>query len=267
MILFASLVQFDVAKLFLSGIAPGLLITVLLVGTAVALDAFGEQTLPARAGFKKTWASFLSALPALAMPGVVLGGIYAGAFTPTEAAAIAIAYVLVLSFIFERDKFKLSTIIHSAEQAVITATVIFIILGGATIFANGLTFANIPQEFTNFMLGLPVSEHLTMAVILLLFMLLGTVLDPVPILYITVPIIFPVVQGLGYSTTHFAILTVTCMMIAQVTPPVGMSLFALSGVFRVPLGVVVRGALPYLGALVVALLILWLVPAISTFTE
>ena len=267
MILFASLVQMDVSKLFLAGIAPGLVITVLLVITAVALNIFGGQELRPRANAAAIRRSFFEALPALIMPLVVLGGIYAGVFTPTEAAAVAVIYVLGASAIFERKDFTLKRIFKAAEGAVVTSTIIFIILGGATVFANALTFADVPQAFTRFMTSLPVSAHVTMGLILLIFIILGTVLDPVPILYITIPIVFPVVVALGYSPTHFAILTIACMMVAQVTPPVGMSLFALSGVFNVPIGMVIRGALPYLGTLMIAVLVLWWVPGISTVFE
>jgi len=267
MILFASLVQMDVSKLFLAGIVPGLVITVLLVITAVALNIFGGQQLRPRASAAAIRRSFLEALPALIMPVVVLGGIYAGIFTPTEAAAVAVVYVLAASAIFERKAFTLKRIFKAAESAVVTSTIIFIILGGATVFANALTFADVPQSFTRFMTSLPVNVHVTMGLILLIFIVLGTVLDPVPILYITIPIVFPVVVALGYSPTHFAILTIACMMVAQVTPPVGMSLFALSGVFNVPIGTVMRGALPYLATLVLALLVLWWVPGISTVFE
>lgn len=267
MILFAAIAQMDVSRLFLAGMVPGLVITIVLVATAVGLSWFGDRELPQRASGADIWQSFTEALPALAMPAIVLGGIYAGIFTPTEAAAVAVAYVLLMSAIFERKNFTIRRLISSAESAVVTTTVIFVILGGATVFANSLTFANIPQSFTLFMTSLPVNEHVTMALILLIFIVLGTVLDPVPILYITIPIVFPVVQAIGYSTTHFAILTITCMMIAQVTPPVGMSLFALSGYFNVPISTVIRGAMPYFVALLLALALLWWLPWLSTIAE
>ena len=262
MILFAAIAQMDVSRLFLAGMIPGLVITIMLVVTAVGLSWFGDRELPQRASGVDIWRSFTAALPALAMPAIVLGGIYAGIFTPTEAAAVAVAYVLLMSAIFERKNFTLRRLVSSAESAVVTTTIIFVILGGATVFANSLTFANIPQSFTLFM-----NEHVTMALILLIFIVLGTVLDPVPILYITIPIVFPVVQAIGYSTTHFAILTITCMMIAQVTPPVGMSLFALSGYFNVPISTVIRGAMPYFVALLLALALLWWLPWLSTIAE
>jgi len=267
MILFAAIAQMDVSRLFLAGMVPGLVITIMLVATAVGLSWFGDRELPQRASSADIWQSFTAALPALAMPAIVLGGIYAGIFTPTEAAAVAVAYVLLMSAIFERKNFTLRRLISSAESAVVTTTIIFVILGGATVFANSLTFANIPQSFTLFMTSLPVNEHVTMALILLIFIVLGTVLDPVPILYITIPIVFPVVQAIGYSTTHFAILTITCMMIAQVTPPVGMSLFALSGYFNVQISTVIRGAMPYFVALLLALALLWWLPWLSTIAE
>lgn len=267
MILFAAIAQMDVSRLFLAGMVPGLVITIMLVATAVGLSWFGDRELPQRASGADIWQSFTAALPALAMPAIVLGGIYAGIFTPTEAAAVAVAYVLLMSAIFERKNFTIRRLISSAESAVVTTTIIFVILGGATVFANSLTFANIPQSFTLFMTSLPVNEHVTMALILLIFIVLGTVLDPVPILYITIPIVFPVVQAIGYSTTHFAVLTITCMMIAQVTPPVGMSLFALSGYFNVPISTVIRGAMPYFVALLLALALLWWVPWLSTIAE
>ena len=267
MILFASLVQMDVSKLFLAGIAPGIVITIFLSATAVVLSFIGGQRTRTRAPASEVWRTFVAALPALAMPLIVLGGIYAGVFTPTEAAAVAVGYVLVFSLIFERRQFTFKRIVECAESAAVTTAVIFIILGGATIFASALTFADVPQAFTRVMTSLPVGDTTTMAMILLIFVLLGTILDPVPILYITIPIVFPVVQALGFPPTHFAILTVCCMMIAQVTPPIGMSLFALGGFFNTPITVVARGAMPYLAALVLALFVLWQVPEISLLTQ
>jgi C4-dicarboxylate transporter DctM subunit len=240
---------------------------VALVITAVLLNARSGQERRERASFREIASSFLHALPALIMPVVVLGGIYSGMFTPTEAAAIAVAYVLAASAMFERGNFSFARIFESARSAVITTAVIFIILGGATVFANGLTFANVPQAFTQYMTTLPVNEHVTMGLILVIFLVLGTVLDPVPILYITIPIVFPVVLALGYDGMHFAILTIACMMVAQVTPPIGMSLFALSGAFRVPIGEVMRGALPYLYALLASLIVLWAIPPFSTLAN
>ncbi len=267
MILFASLVQLDVSSLFLAGIAPGLLITVFLVATAVLLSLLGKQELRPRANSAELWQSFIAALPALAMPVFVLGGIYSGIFTPTEAAAVAVFYVLTVSLIFERHKVSLRAILKSSESAVVTTTLIFVILGGATIFSNGLTFADVPQTFAHYMLSLSAGENMTMALILLIFVVLGTILDPVPILFITIPIVYPVVQALGFPPTQFAILTVTSMMIAQVTPPIGMSLFALSGTFNTPIGEVARGAMPYLFALLLAMIVLWWVPEISLLAE
>lgn len=267
MILFASLVQLDVSKLFLAGIVPGLLIAVMLIATAVILNILNPHELRPRASRADVWQSFLSAGPALAMPAIVLGGIYSGIFTPTEAAAVAVGYVILVSFIFDRDKFTLKNFEKCAESAVVTTTVVFIILGGASVFATALTFADVPQSFVRYAISLSVGDTTMMLIILSVFLVLGTILDPVPILYITIPILYPVVQQIGFPPTQFAILTVTCMMIAQVTPPIGVSLFALSGFFNTPVGVVARGAAPYLATLVLALIILWIFPGISLLAD
>lgn len=146
-----------------------------------------------------------------------------------------------------------------------TTAIIYIILGGTQLFSAALTFAKVPQIVTEFVATLPVDKWIMMLAVLFLYFILGTVLDPVPILYITVPILYPVVLNLGFDPIHFAVLTVAMMMIAQVTPPVGVSLFALSGLFRVPQAVVVRGAIPYLFAMSAATILLLLVPSLSTF--
>jgi len=267
MILFASMVQMDVSKLFLAGIVPGIVITIMLVSTAVWLSFSDQVELRPRASMSELRSSLVQAAPALAMPAIVLGGIYSGIFTPTEAAAVAVAYVLLAAALFDRQSLTFARVYSAAESAVVTTAVIFVILGGATVFSNALTYADVPQAFTRYMTSLPVGDHVTMGMILLIFLLLGTVLDPVPILYITIPIVFPMVEALGYSPTHFAVLTIACMMIAQVTPPVGMSLFALSGLFKVPMATVMRGSIPYLYALLAALVVLWALPGLSTFLE
>lgn len=267
MILFAAMVQMDVSKLFLAGIVPGIVIMFMLVATAVVLSFSDKVALHPRAPLSEVWSSFIQAAPALAMPLIVLGGIYSGTFTPTEAAAVAVAYVLLAAALFDRRNLTFSRVYSAAESAVVTTAVIFIILGGATVFSNALTYADVPQAFTRYMTSLPVGDHVTMGLILLIFLFLGTALDPVPILYITIPIVFPMVEALGYSPTHFAVMTIACMMIAQVTPPVGMSLFALSGLFKVPIATVMRGTMPYFYALVAALILIWAFPGLSTFLE
>lgn len=265
MIIYASMVQIDVAQMFLAGIVPGMLITFMLIITAIIVSTKNKTKRQKRSSAGEVFKTFIQAFPSLLMPVIVLGGIYKGIFTPTEAAAVSVVYVLVISILFNRKEFTRQNIQKSLISTMVTTTVIYLLLGGATLFSTALTYARIPQQITEFVSMLTLPGWLIMIMILLLFILFGMFLDAVPILYITIPILYPAVVALGYDPIHFGILTIACMMISQITPPVGLSLFVVSGHFKEKLSVVMRGSVPYLIALIISTLILLYVPSISTF--
>ncbi|MEH7178207.1 TRAP transporter large permease [Neobacillus vireti] len=263
-ILYASIVQEDVSLLFLSGIVPGIFIALVLVVTAVIVS-FRESTVKKeKSSFKEIKVSFLQALPSLFMPVIVLGGIYSGIVTPTESAAIAVLYVLIISYLFNRKDFTKENLRKSLVNSMITTAVIYIILGGAQLFAAALTYTQFPQTLTKFIAGLSFAPWIIMLLILFLFFVLGTFLEPLPILFITMPILYPIVVNLGYDPIHFGIVTCALMMISQITPPVGGTLFAMSGYFKESVVVVSRGSIPYLYALIIATFVLLYIPWMST---
>ncbi|WP_120118826.1 TRAP transporter large permease [Siminovitchia terrae] len=265
MIIYASMVQIDVAQLFLAGIVPGLVIAALLIVTAIIVSVKDKTERKKRSSAQEIFKSFIVALPSLLMPVIVLGGIYSGVFTPTEAAAVSVVYVLIISFLFNRKEFTKKNIQKSLVNSMVTTTVIYLLLGGANMFSTALTYAHVPQQITEYVSQLTLPGWLIMLLILVLFLVFGMFLDAVPILYITIPILYPAVMALGYDPIHFGVLTIACMMISQITPPVGLSLFVVSGHFKEKLSVVIRGSMPYLGALLVATIILLYVPWLSTF--
>lgn len=265
MIIYASMVQIDVAQLFLAGIVPGLVIAALLIVTAVMVSVKDKTERKKRSSAQEIFKSFIVALPSLLMPVIVLGGIYSGIFTPTEAAAVSVIYVLIISFLFNRKEFTKQNIQKSLVSSMVTTTVIYLLLGGANMFSTALTYAHVPQQITEYVSQLTLPGWLIMLLILALFLIFGMFLDAVPILYITIPILYPAVVALGYDPIHFGVLTIACMMISQITPPVGLSLFVVSGHFKEKLSVVIRGSMPYLGALLIGTLILLYVPWLSTF--
>lgn len=265
MIIYASMVQIDVAQLFLAGIVPGLVIAAFLIVTAILVSLKEKTERKKRSSAQEISKSFFVALPSLLMPVIVLGGIYSGIFTPTEAAAVSVVYVLVISFLFNRKEFTKQNIQKSLVSSMVTTTVIYLLLGGANMFSTALTYAHVPQQITEYVSQLTLPGWLIMLLILILFLIFGMFLDAVPILYITIPILYPAVMALGYDPIHFGVLTIACMMISQITPPVGLSLFVVSGHFKEKLSVVIRGSMPYLGALLIATLILLYVPWLSTF--
>lgn len=264
-VLYASMVEENVGDLFIAGILPGILISVILVITAVIVSLKDHASLKEKSSFAEIRKSLFEAIPPLFMPVIILGGIYSGFFTPTESAAVSILYVLIISFLFNRKEFTRANLIKSLRSSMMTTAVIYIILGGAQLFSTALMYSQLPQNITRGLTEIALAPWIIMLLILLLFFILGTFLEPIPILFITMPILFPVVTGLGYNAIHFGVVTCALMMISQITPPVGGTLFALSSHFKVNVGVVVKGSMPYLYALIIAALVLLYVPWFSTF--
>jgi len=265
MILFAASTQMDPGKLFMAGIVPGIFMAIVLVIVSVIIGLREEKARPKRASFKEIMSSFVHAIPSLLMPIVILGGIYTGVFTPTEAAAIAIVYVLLISFIFNRKDFTYENFKKSVTGSMVTTGIVFVILGGAKLFSTALTYLQFPQKITQFAVSFNVDGWVIMLAIVLVFLIFGMFLDAIPIMYITLPILYPTALSLGYDPIHFAIITVAALMIGQITPPVGSNLFAISGHFKENMGVIVKGSNPYLVGLIICTIVLLYIPWLSTF--
>ncbi len=266
MIVYGSLVQRDVGELFISGIVPGILLGLLLIvvsyrnspkGITVKISDHMQTS-----EYKKK--AFLMSIPALLMPVAVLGGIYSGFVTPTEAAALGVAYAFLISGLIYRTldwgKFK-----QSLFNTVNTNAMIFILVASAMLFANPITYAKIPQNVSAWILSLGLSKTMLIFVVSLLFLVLGCFMDSLPILYLTVPIVYPALIASGVDLLHFNVVLILCMQIGQITPPFGLSIYIASGVCNAPVDEVTREVVPYLISYIVALVIFILIPKISTF--
>lgn len=262
MVLFATLVQGDVATYFISGIVPGLLIGgMLLIATVFVAWRGGMKTAP-QASWGERWQAFRQAIPVLFMPVIVLGGIYGGIFTPTEAAAVSIVYSLLISrFVYRTLTWANFTL--SMREAMSGTAVIFVILGAATLAAVTVTYLRLPHMLMTAVTDAGLTPLMLLLAVVALFFALGTVMDAVPIMYITIPILLPALKAAQVDLVHFNVITVAAMMVAQVTPPFGMALFAMAGIFKEPVGAVVRGSLPYLAVLLVATLLIVFFPWFS----
>ena len=264
MIIFASIVQMDVAVFFVAGIVPGLLISLLLIAPAVYFthrkDSEEREARPAKVVFK----SFLHSIPAFITPVCVLGGIYGGVFTPTEAGAIACIYALFISKFYYKQLTK-ETLVKSLTNGMATTAVIFFILGGATLFANALMITGAPQKLTHMVVSNNISNIVLLFNIALLYLILGCFLDAVPILYITLPLVWPIAKMTNLNPVHLCIVTVACMMLAMVTPPFGLNLFVTSGFMKEKVENVLKGVIPYLITLAVGVVLIIVFPQISTW--
>ena len=262
-ILYGSLTQLDIAVLFVAQIVPGLVTTALLLVPAVLISRReGYVSGHVAASRKQRLHSFTHAVPALILPAIVLGGIYGGVFTPTEAAAVGCVYAFLVGLFVYRG-LNMDSIRKALTSSMMTTCTIYLILAACDLFSKPLASAQIPNHIAAWIIEMGLSPAGLLVVISLLYLALGCILDPVPILFLTVPILFPAVTAVGIDPVFFNVMTVSWMMVAQITPPFGISAYALSGHFREPLINVFRGAMPFLAALVVSAFVITYVPQLS----
>lgn len=262
MILFAGLVSGSVVEYFTAGYVPGIMIAIMLI--VIAIRRSPADTRP-RYSWKERMHSFKIALPALGMPIIVMGVIYLGIFTATESAALSVLYCLVVCPIFYRDKFTMKAFVQATKDACKGTSQIYLILGAVTAFSTAITYMRLPQAISNIVVDLNLNAQAFLVGVAIVYLVFGMFIDVIPILYLTVPIFFPVTEALGINPLHFMIMTIVMTMVAQVSPPFGVILFALTGTFKENIGTVVRGAIPFVLVLLVACLVVIFVPPLSTF--
>jgi C4-dicarboxylate transporter, DctM subunit len=264
MILFGAMVQEDVGVLFISGVIPGLIIGFAMAFLAGYIAVKQKFKLPPRAPKEVRRKALVRGLPAMVMPVIVLGGIYSGVFTPTEAAGVSCVYSFAIAAFYYREltweNFK-----QAVTSSVAATSMIFMIVASVILYAGPLTFAGIPQAITNTIIGYGVSADVVLVLIVSVWLVFGCFLDPLPIMYLTIPVVLPALKHFNINLVHFNVLCILAMQIAQVTPPFGISLFTVSGVFQESIPNVIRGAWPYLLLMIGLLPLFILVPWLSTF--
>lgn len=262
MVLFAGMANGDVLEYFTAGYLPGLVM-------ALILCLMARLKSPAIVGEKASRGerhkSLLHALPALGMPIIIMGSIYSGLFTPTESASLSVIYCLLICPIFYKDKFSVQSFIKACKGALSASGQIYIILGAVQIFSTVLNYMQVPQAISRFATSFQVSSIVILLIMCAIYFIFGMIIDAVPIMYLTVPIFLPVVNSYGINPTHFMIITVFMMMIAQVTPPFGVLLFAMSGAFQAKIEEIVQGVMPFLLCTLVVVLLIILFPQICLF--
>ena len=258
----------SVSDLFLAGIIPGLVIAVLLMGYAVFFckkNGEDKERIQAEIGklhekgfgrvFKESFWAILS-------PVIVLGCIYSGITSPTEAAVISVYYALIVSlFIYKEIKF--SDLWGILVEAIKTFTPILFILAASTAFSRVLTLMQVPQTVSSFILGNFSSKVVILFVINAFLLLVGMVMDTTPAILILTPILLPIAQGIGMDPIQFGVIMVVNLAIGFVTPPIGVNLFVASALTDVPVMEIAKKALPMIGLFLVALLLFTFIPAFS----
>jgi tripartite ATP-independent transporter DctM subunit len=264
LVLYALVSDTSIGFLFLAGLVPGVLVGVAQMGLIAATARRRyfpvEERVPLRELPRIAWQAF----PALLMPVILLGCLYSGITTPTEAAAVAAAYALLVSALLYRSVSWGDVYQSLARSARVTIS-IGMLIAGALVFNYVVTAENIPKALAAFLKGYELSPLAFLLVVNVVLLLLGCFLEGTTIILIVLPVLLPTAQALGIDPVHFGIVAVLNIMIGLVTPPYGLLLFMMARIAEVPLKDLVRDVLPFLAVMIGALALITLVPDLVLF--
>ncbi|MBW1736831.1 MAG: TRAP transporter large permease subunit [Deltaproteobacteria bacterium] len=265
-IVYAIITETSISKLFMAGIFPGLLLALLFMFVIYIQTRLKPDMAPAapRTGWaeklvslKDTWAMILIFL-------LVIGGIYRGVFTPTEAGAIGASGALIIGIMNRQltRKKLLKALVDTGR----TVSMLFLLLIGAHILGYFLAGSEAPHHVAEFISGLPFPRYFLLTIILFIYLLLGCVMNILPAVIVTLPIFYPAVLALGFDPIWFGVILVIVMEMGLITPPVGMNVFVIKGVAKdVDIGTIYRGVLPFLLAMIVCIILLTFFPSIVLY--
>ena len=263
-IVYGIMTEQSVGKLFLAGVMPGILMTLLFIVT-VFIWTWNRPDLAmpgARFTLREKIASLAGVVETLILFVAVMGGLFIGFFTPTEAAAIGAFGTLLIAVVGRHLSWKGFT--QSLVETTRVSCMILVIVAGATVFGHFLAVTRIPFDVGNWVMGLQMPPWAVMGLIILVYLLLGCLMDSLAMIMLTIPIFFPVITALGYDPIWFGVIIVLVTGMGVITPPVGINVYVVAGVARdVPLHVIFRGALRLLAAQVVTAILLILFPQIA----
>lgn len=265
-VIYGILTEQSIGKLFMAGIIPGLLLSGLFLTVVYMQCRLNPQMGPR--GPKTTLFEKIKSLRGtwgmLLLFCLVMGGIYMGIFTPTEAAGIGAFGAFLFALI--KRKLNMRTLIDSLMHTGRTTAMIFLIIIGANIFSSFLGLARLPMGLADFIAGLDLPRMVILAAIVLIYLILGCVMDCYAIMILTVPIIFPVIEALQFDPIWFGVVMVIVLEVGLITPPVGLNVFVLkTAAPKVPMGTIFKGIVPFMAAAIAGIIILAIFPQIATF--
>jgi tripartite ATP-independent transporter DctM subunit len=259
LVLYALISDTSVGYLFLGGVIPGLLLGAVqsgLIAVVAKRRNFPvEERVPLRELPRVTW----EAMPALLMPVILLGCMWSGVTTPTEAAAVAAAYALLISALLYRSV-RLKDVYHSLVSSARVTVSIGMLIAGAMVFNFVITSENIPKTLSAMLKSYELSPLVFLLVVNVLLLILGCFLEGTTIILVILPVLIPTAHALGIDLVHFGVVCVVNIMIGLVTPPYGLLLFMMNKIADVPLGAMVREVMPFLYVMIGALAVMTLVP-------
>ena len=264
MVVYAAATEQSVGQLFMAGVVPGALLGLMLMAAIYFSARKFKAPVQPRASFRELMVATRDAIWGLGLIFVVMGGIYGGIFTATEAAAVAAVYAFIVALFVHRDMGWAQIPKVFADAGKVTVMLLFII-ANAMLFAHVLTTERIPQVMAETIIGWGLAPWQFLIVVNIILLIAGNFMEPSSILLILAPILFPIAVKLGIDPIHLGIIMVVNMEIGMITPPVGLNLFVTSGITGMPLWEVVKAAWPWLMVMLSFLMIITYIPQISLF--
>ncbi|MBK6396103.1 MAG: TRAP transporter large permease [Betaproteobacteria bacterium] len=264
MVVYGAATETSVGKLFIAGVIPGILLGLLLMVAIYVRARMIDLPKQPRATLGEVLTSGRDSLWGLLLIVIILGGIYGGVFTPTEAAAVAAVYAFVIAVFVYRD-IGMRKVPHVLIDAGKVTVMLMFIVANALLFAHVLTTERIPQQIAEIIIGWGMTGWQFLIVVNILLLIAGMFMEPTGIILILAPILFPIATRLGIDPVHLGIIMVVNLEIGMVTPPIGLNLFVTAGITGMSIGQVVRAALPWSMVLLAFLVVITYVPAITLF--
>ena len=266
MVIYGIVTETHIGKLFAAGVIPGILTALLLMVAVVIMTSLDPEHAPA--GEKFTWGQRMAALRGiwgvLLLVFVVLGGIYGGVFTATEGAGMGAAGAFL--FAWGRKALTWKSLIDILVESARTTGMLFTLLIAATIFANFVNFTTMPSDLKEWITHLGLSPVMVVGAMMVIYIILGTVMEELTMVLLTIPLFFPIVVQLGFDPVWFGVLIVMVIQIGLISPPVGMNLFVLNTLLpKVGLGTIFRGCWPFVGMQIITLGFLLFFPWLSLY--
>ncbi len=262
MIIYGVTADESIGKLFMAGIIPGILIgSMLMAVTYIGAKRLGfKKTKPA--SWKERWEKFKDSFWALMTIVIIIGGIYGGIFTPTEAAAVSAVWALFVSIVIYKD-IKIRELGEVFFESAKTSGIILFIIANASVFAYFLTLENIPEMLTQFVLNMHLNKVMFLIAVNIMLLVAGNFMEPSSIIMIMVPLLLPIAKTLGIDPIHFGVIITINMELGMLTPPVGLNLFVASGITGEPIKEVVKSVLPWFLVMLLGLILITYIPELS----
>jgi len=265
-LIYGFMTEQSIGKLFISGILPGILLAVIM-SIAVLIICYRNPSYGPegeKSTFKEKFVACLKILDVVGLFILVVGGLLFGFFTPTQAGGIGAAGALVIGLI--RREVTWDSFVQNTKEALRTSCMILTIIACATVFGHFITVSKVPLFVSKWISSLHVPPYVIMLVIIFIYLVGGCFIDMIPLIILTIPILYPIVINLGYDPIWFGVIIVLVTCMGVITPPVGVNVYVIKGIAKdVPLETIFKGIFPFLIAMIVASLILIIYPPIATF--